>query len=120
MVAAFAILALMLAAIGVYGVISYSVSKRTREIGIRVALGARRGAVLGLVMKQGLRLTLAGTIVGIIGALALTRLLSSFLYGVSPTDPLTFLAVCALLIAVALSRRTSPRAERRRSTPWWR
>ncbi|MGO8815564.1 MAG: FtsX-like permease family protein [Terriglobia bacterium] len=108
MVAAFAILALMLAAIGVYGVISYSVSKRTREIGIRVALGARRGAVLGLVMKQGLRLTLAGTIVGIIGALALTRLLSSFLYGVSPTDPLTFLAVCALLIAVALSAAYLP------------
>jgi predicted permease len=102
MVAAFASLALMLAAIGVYGVISYSVGRRTHEIGIRVALGARRSAVLGLVMKQGLRLTLTGTIVGIIGALAFTRFLSSFLYGVTATDPLTFFAVCLLLTAVAL------------------
>jgi putative ABC transport system permease protein len=108
MVPAFAGLALMLAAIGVYGVISYSISKRTHEIGIRVALGARRGAVLGLVMKQGLRLTLIGTVLGILGALAFTRFLSSFLYGVTSTDPFTFLAVCVLLAAVSLSATWIP------------
>jgi putative ABC transport system permease protein len=108
MVATFAGHALMLAAIGVYGVISYSVSKRTHEIGIRVALGARQGAVLGLVMKQGLRLTLTGAILGFIGALALTRFLSSFLYGVKSTDPLTFIAVSVLLTAVALSATYLP------------
>jgi putative ABC transport system permease protein len=108
MVATFAGLALMVAAIGVYGVISYSVSKRTHEIGIRVALGARRGAVLGLVMRQGLKLTLTGTVLGFIGALAVTRFLSSFLYGVKSTDPLTFIAVSVLLTVVALSATYLP------------
>ncbi|HXX22957.1 MAG TPA: ABC transporter permease [Terriglobia bacterium] len=108
MVTTFAILALALAAIGIYGVISYSVSKRAHEIGIRMALGARRGSVLGLVMKQGLRLALIGTALGLIGALVLTRFLSSFLYGVKPTDPLTFIAVSALLTAVALSATYLP------------
>ena len=73
-----------------------------------MALGARRGSVLGLVMKQGLRLALIGTALGLIGALVLTRFLSSFLYGVKPTDPLTFIAVSALLTAVALSATYLP------------
>jgi ABC-type antimicrobial peptide transport system permease subunit len=108
MVTTFAVLALALAGIGVYGVISYSVSKRAHEIGIRMALGARRGSVLRLVMKQGLRLALIGTALGLIGALVLTRFLSSFLYGVKPTDPLTFIAVSVLLTAVALSATYLP------------
>jgi putative ABC transport system permease protein len=108
MVTTFAVLALALAGIGIYGVISYSVSKRAHDIGIRMALGARRGSVLGLVMKQGLRLALIGTALGLIGALVLTRFLSSFLYGVKPTDPLTFIAVSALLTAVALSATYLP------------
>jgi putative ABC transport system permease protein len=108
MVTTFAVLALALAGIGIYGVISYSVSKRAHEIGIRMALGARRGSVLGLVMKQGLRLALIGTALGLIGALVLTRFLSSFLYGVKPTDPLTFITVSALLTAVALSATYLP------------
>ncbi|MGA2075054.1 MAG: ABC transporter permease [Terriglobia bacterium] len=107
-VAAFSALALMLAAIGVYGVISYSVSKRTHEIGIRVALGARRNAVLTMVMKQGLRLTLIGTAFGIIGSLVVTRFLSSFLFDVKPMDPLTFIAVCVMLMVVSISATYVP------------
>src|SRR6516165_4913556 len=101
-VAAFGALALMLAVIGAYGVISYSVSKRTHEIGIRVALGARRNAVLAMVMKQGLRLTLIGTTFGIVGSLVLMRFLSSFLFDVKPIDPPTFIAVCVLLMVVSV------------------
>jgi putative ABC transport system permease protein len=101
-VAAFGALALMLAAIGAYGVISYSVSKRTHEIGIRVALGARRNAVLAMVVKQGLRLTLIGTAFGIVGSLVLMRFLSSFLFDVKPIDPPTFIAVCVLLMVVSV------------------
>jgi putative ABC transport system permease protein len=108
MVTTFAALALTLAALGIYGVISYSVSKRAHEIGIRMALGARQGAVLGLVMKQGLRLALIGTALGLVGALVLTRFLSSLLYGVKPTDPLTFIAVAVLLIAIALAATYLP------------
>jgi putative ABC transport system permease protein len=89
-------------------VISYSVSKRTHEIGIRVALGARRTAVLTMVMKQGLRLTLIGTAFGIIGSLLATRFLSSFLFDVKPTDPLTFIAVCVVLMIVSISATYVP------------
>jgi putative ABC transport system permease protein len=99
----FSILALVLAAVGIFGVISYSVSQRTREIGIRVALGAERKDVLRAVLGQGLRLALVGVMIGITGALALTHFLSSLLYGVKPTDPLTFIAVSLILIAVALA-----------------
>jgi predicted permease len=102
LIAIFAGLALVLATVGVYGVISYSARQRTREIGIRVALGADSGEVLRLVMRDGLALTTAGVVVGLTGAFALTRFLSSLLYGVRPSDPLTFLAVTALLTAVAL------------------
>jgi putative ABC transport system permease protein len=92
----------LLAAIGMYGVISYSVTQRTQEIGIRMALGAERGSVFGIVLRQGARLAGTGIAIGLMGALAVTRTLSSFLYGVRPTDPLTFGAVVMLLAMVAL------------------
>ena len=98
----FAALALMLAGLGIYGVISYLVSQRTNEIGIRMALGAQKFDVLMMVIGQGLKLALIGVAIGISGALVLTRLLASLLYGVMPTDPLTFIAVSLILIAVAL------------------
>jgi putative ABC transport system permease protein len=98
----FAVLALVLGAIGLYGVISYAVTERTHEIGVRMALGAKREDVLRLVVGQGFKLTLLGVAVGLGGALVLTRFLSSLLYDVRPTDPLTFGAVSLLLMAVAL------------------
>src|SRR5438093_3899232 len=98
----FGLLALTLAAVGLSGLISYLVSQRTREIGIRLALGAQAGDVLKLVIWQGLKLTLSGLVIGLLGALALTRLMENLLYGLSTTDPLTFLAITSLLFAVAL------------------
>ena len=97
----FGALALLLAAIGIYGVISYSVNQRTHEIGVRVALGARRGELLSMVVNQAMRLALAGVMIGVIGAIAVTRLMSSLLYGVSATDPLTFIVIALLQTAVA-------------------
>jgi putative ABC transport system permease protein len=88
--------------IGLYGVMSYAVARRTNEIGIRMALGARRSNVLRLVLGHGSKLTLVGVAIGIVGALVLTRFLSSLLYGVKPTDPLTFLIVSVVLVGVAL------------------
>lgn len=99
----FGALALGLAAIGVFGIFSYLVSRRTQEIGIRMALGARRNRVLRLVLSEGLRLTLIGVLFGSIGALALGRGVASLLYGVDATDPVTFVAVAVLLVAVALT-----------------
>jgi putative ABC transport system permease protein len=98
----FAALALVLAIVGLYGVISYSVAQRTHEFGVRVALGAERRDILKLVVEQGSRVILAGVGTGILGALALTRFVSNLLYGVKPTDPLTYFAVTLLLIAVAM------------------
>jgi predicted permease len=98
----FSLLALGLAAIGLQGVIAYWVAQRTHEIAIRMALGAEKRDVLRMVISQGLKLVLIGVAIGIVGALALTRFLSSLLYGVKPTDPLTFIAVSLILIAVAL------------------
>jgi len=101
--AVFAALALLLGAVGIYGVISYSVAQRTREIGIRVALGARRQEVLLLVVGQGAKLALAGVAIGIAGGLMLTRLMSKLLFGVQATDPLTYGVVALLLMFVALA-----------------
>ena len=98
----FAGLALLLAVAGIYGVMSYLVSQRTHEIGIRMALGAQRSDVLKLVLKKGLTLILVGVVIGVAGALALTRVLTSFLYGVTPTDPVTIVAICVLITAVGL------------------
>jgi putative ABC transport system permease protein len=96
----FAAVALMLTAIGVYGLLSFSVAQRTNEFGIRMALGASRAEVLKLVLMQGLTLTGVGLIVGLAGALALTRFLASLLFAVRPTDPVSFLAVAGLLLFV--------------------
>ena len=103
LIGSFAALALLLASIGVYGLISYSISQRTREIGIRVALGAQHGHVIRMVMRQGAKLTLIGLLIGIMAALGLTQLMSSILYGVKATDPSTFASVPTLLAIVALT-----------------
>jgi predicted permease len=102
MLTAFAAIGLVLGVIGIYGVISYSVSQRTHEIGVRMALGAKSGDVLKLVLGQGLRLTAIGAAVGLFGAFALTRWMSSLLFGVSASDPMTFTVVTVSLILVAL------------------
>jgi predicted permease len=98
----FGLLALLLATVGLYGVMSYSVSRRTREIGIRMALGAQGSTVLRLVLREGMTLVALGVALGLVVALAVTRLLTGFLYGVSPTDPAAFAVVALLLSAVAL------------------
>ena len=98
----FSLFALALACLGLYGVLSFAVVQRTREIGVRVALGAQRREVLALVIGKGLKLALVGSLIGLAGALAATRLLSSLLYGVTPTDPVTFAGVALLFIGVAL------------------
>jgi putative ABC transport system permease protein len=102
LVGLFGVLALVLAAVGLYGVTAYSVSQRTRELGIRVALGARRGALLRLVLAHGARLTLIGLAIGTAAALALTQVMSTLLFGVGARDPLTFVGVALLLLAVSL------------------
>ena len=97
----FAALALVLAAVGLYGVLAYTVVQRTHEIGIRLALGASSSAIIRLVLGQGLRLTLCGIALGMAGAFGLTRLLAHLLFGVSKTDPLTFAGIALLLLVVA-------------------
>ncbi|PYJ81700.1 MAG: multidrug ABC transporter substrate-binding protein, partial [Verrucomicrobia bacterium] len=98
----FSVLALALACLGLYGVLSLTVVQRTREIGVRLALGARRTDLLSLVIGKGLKLVLCGSVIGLAGALAATRLVSSLLYGVSATDPLTFAGVSLLLVSIAV------------------
>ena len=98
----FALTALLLAGMGIYGVISYIVSERTHAIGIRVALGAQSRNILRMVVRQGLGLAIAGAAVGLVGALIVSHLMAGLLYGVRPTDPVTFASVALLLIVVAL------------------
>jgi ABC-type antimicrobial peptide transport system permease subunit len=105
---AFAAIALALAAVGIYGLLAYLVSQRTHEIGLRLALGADRSQVLGMVMRQGLSLAAAGIVIGVMGAFALTRMMQSLLYEVRPNDPFTFVAVPAVLLLVALAASFLP------------
>ncbi len=114
---AFAAIALALAAVGIYGVLAYLVSQRTQEIGIRLAIGADRSQVLGMVLRQGLSLAAVGIVVGLIGAFALTRLMQSLLYEVRPNDPITFVAVAAALLLIALMASFLPARRATRVSP---
>jgi putative ABC transport system permease protein len=113
----FAAVALLLAAVGIYGVMSYAVSRRTHEIGIRVSLGASRADVVLLVIRQGIVLALIGSAAGIVGALGLSRLMKSLLYGVKPIDPLIFGGVTILLMIVAMAASYLPARRAMRVDP---
>jgi putative ABC transport system permease protein len=117
MVSLFAITALLLAAIGIYGVISYMVNARAHEIGIRVALGASRSNILGMVLRQGLNLAILGAVLGLVGALIVSRLMSGLLFGIPSTDPVTFVAVALLLIGVAIAACSVPARRATRVDP---
>ncbi len=117
LIGCFAALALILAVVGLYGLIAHMVLQRTREIGIRVALGAQRRDIMRLVLRQGIRATLIGVAIGVIAGLGLTRLLSSLLYGVTPGDWLTFLSVTTLLLVVALAACAIPARRAMRLDP---
>ena len=99
----FAILAVLLAAVGIFGLVHYAVAARTREIGVRVALGATHAKVLGMVLMQGLRAPVVGIVVGLGDSLVLTRVLTSLLFGIGATDPVTFAGVSAVLVAVSVA-----------------
>ncbi len=117
LIAAFGGLALALAAVGMYGVVSYSVTRRTQEIGIRMALGAARGDVFGMIVGQGAKFAALGVAIGIAAALILTPLMRSFLYGVRPADPITFAGVSLLLVAIALAACYVPARRAMRLNP---
>jgi ABC-type antimicrobial peptide transport system permease subunit len=105
---AFSVVATLLAMLGLYSVISYSVVERTREIAIRQALGARRGSILALVLRQGLGLALGGIVLGVAGSVGLTRLLTSMLFGVKAIDPVTFTLAAMLFLVVAFAASYIP------------
>jgi ABC-type antimicrobial peptide transport system permease subunit len=113
----FAGMAVLLALIGIYGVIAYSVSQRTQEVGIRRALGAQQSDILWLVVGQGLALTLAGIAIGVGGAFATTRVLQTFLFQVSPTDPATFAGIALFFLVVALAASYIPARRAARIDP---
>jgi putative ABC transport system permease protein len=108
---------LLLAGLGIYGTISYLVSERTHEIGIRLALGAQRGKILEIVLREGLGLAIAGAVVGLVSALIASHLMAGLLYGVRPTDPLTFVGVTLVLTAVALAACCIPAMRAMRVDP---
>jgi putative ABC transport system permease protein len=114
---AFALLGLILGAVGIYGIVSYSVTQRTHEIGIRMALGARTGNVLSLIMKNGLTLVLTGIVIGVCSALMLTRFLSTLLFGVEPTDGVTFVVVSAVFFVIAIVAALIPALRATRVDP---
>jgi putative ABC transport system permease protein len=111
------LLALVLGAVGIYGIISYSVTQRTHEIGIRMALGARTGNVLSLVLKNGVTLVLAGIAIGVGAALMLTRFLATLLFGVEPADSATFVVVSAVFFAIAMAAALIPALRATRVDP---
>jgi ABC-type antimicrobial peptide transport system permease subunit len=113
----FAVVALALAAIGIYGVLAYSVQQRMQEIGIRMALGAARGQMLAMVMGQGIKLAGIGVAIGMVAAYGLTRVLSSVLFGVKASDPLTYAIVAVVLIGVALIAALVPALRATRVDP---
>lgn len=113
----FALIALLLAGIGVYGVMAYSVEQRSQEMGLRMALGAEPRHVIRLVAGQGLALIGAGLLIGVAAALALTRLVASLLYGVSPNDPVTFAAIATLLLSAAAAATYVPARRATRADP---
>jgi ABC-type antimicrobial peptide transport system permease subunit len=113
----FAALALVLASVGLYGVMSYTVTQRAREMGVRLALGAATGDVLGLVLRQGVNLTLVGVGIGLATALALTRVMKTMLFGVGATDPITFVTIPLVLLAVALLATYLPARRATRTDP---
>jgi ABC-type antimicrobial peptide transport system permease subunit len=117
LIGVFGLLGLLLASIGVYGVLAFQVAQRSREIGIRLALGATVRGVLGLVLRQGTRLALIGGVIGLTLAVGVTRYLQSFLFGVSPLDPVTFTAVPVVLMFVALLASYIPARRAARVTP---
>jgi ABC-type antimicrobial peptide transport system permease subunit len=117
LVGTFSALALVLAALGIYGVLAYSVAQRTREIGVRMALGARDSIVARMVVREALRVVGVGLVIGVVGAVALTRVLATLLYDVSPTDPLTFTGVTLALGAVAVTASYFPARRAARVDP---
>jgi len=114
---AFALLALVLGGVGIYGIISYSVTQRTHEIGVRMALGARAANVLSLIMRNGLVLVLAGIVIGVAGAFALTRFLTTLLFGVTPTDTVTFVLVSLVFFVIAMVASLIPALRATRVDP---
>jgi ABC-type antimicrobial peptide transport system permease subunit len=117
LIVVFGVLALVLAALGVYGVMAYVVGQREHEIGIRVALGAQPGDVVGLVLRQGVMLSLAGIVLGLVGAYWLTGLLTTLLYGVTAKDPMTFVGATAVLLGAAMLAVLLPAARASRIEP---
>lgn len=117
LLATFAGVALLLATVGVYGVMTYAVSRRTHEIGVRLALGAQPSTVVRMIVREGMTVALAGAAVGILGAMLLTRSMSSFLYGVGAHDPLTFIGVSLVLVGTALFATYLPARKASRTDP---
>jgi len=117
LVGVFAVLAVVLAAVGIYGVMSYTVSQRTQEIGVRMALGAQLASVRTMILGQTLKLTLIGVAIGLAGAFVVARFLTSLLFGVGTYDPVTFLGVASLLVAVALAASYLPARRAMRVDP---